>query len=113
MQRFHNLIQDGVKEGYSDIHISGDHAMVCRKNGKIIFTKQAYSCEEIDELVLMLLDEHELTMLKTRLSVDLARSVAHIRIRLNVFYTLRGLSLAIRLLPGRIPKSFPLPGAVP
>jgi len=93
-----------VKEGYSDIHISGDHPVVCRKNGKIVFTNDSYTCEQIDTLTLSLLEPHELKMLKTRLSVDLARSVAHIRIRVNVFYTVRGLSLAVRLLPGRIPN---------
>jgi len=104
MQRFHNLVESGVREGYSDIHISGDHPIVCRKHGKIIFLNDSYKCEQIDTLVLKLLDAHELEMLQTRLSVDLARSVAHIRIRVNVFYTTRGLSMAVRLLPGRIPN---------
>jgi pilus retraction protein PilT len=35
--------------------------------------------------------------------VDLARTVANVRIRVNVFNSARGLSLAIRLLPGRPP----------
>ncbi len=104
MKRFNRLIEAGVKEGYSDIHISGDHPIVCRKHGKIIFINESYSCEQMDDLVLELLEEHELEMLKKRLSVDLARSVANIRIRINVFYTTRGLSLAVRLLPGRIPN---------
>ncbi len=104
MQRFNNLIRAGVKEGYSDIHISGDHPIVCRKNGKITFINDSYTCEQMDEFVLSFLEIHELEMLKNRFSVDLARSVAHIRIRVNVFYTTRGLSMAIRLLPGRIPN---------
>lgn len=104
MQRFNNIIQAGVKEGYSDIHISGDHPIVCRKNGRIIFSNDSYTCEQMDAFVLSFLEPHELEMLKNRMSVDLARSVAHIRIRVNVFYTTRGLSMAIRLLPGRIPN---------
>jgi len=103
MKRFYSLVETGVKQEYSDIHISGDHPIVCRKNGKIIFIHDSYKAEQIDDLVLKLLDSHELEMLKTRFSVDLARSVAHIRIRINIFYTSRGLSLAVRLLPGRIP----------
>jgi pilus retraction protein PilT len=102
--KFHSLIQAGVKEGYSDIHISGDHPIVCRKHGKILFLNESYTCEQIDGLVTTLLEKHELKMLKERLSVDFARSVAHIRIRVNVFLTTRGLSLAVRLLPGRIPN---------
>lgn len=104
MQRFNNIILAGVKEGYSDIHISGDHYIVCRKDGKIQFLNDSYTCEQIDALVLTLLKEHELKMLKKRLSVDFARSIEHIRIRVNVFCTTRGLSLAVRLLPGRIPN---------
>jgi twitching motility protein PilT len=104
MERFHNLVNSGVVEGYSDIHISGDHHIVCRKNGKILFINDRYTCEQIDELVLKLLKPHELEMLRRRLSVDLARSVGHIRIRMNIFNTTRGLSIAVRLLPGRIPN---------
>lgn len=104
MEKFHSLIQAGVKEGFSDIHISGDHRIVCRKDGNILFLDDSYTCEQIDTLVLKLLKKHELKMLKSRLSVDLARSVGHIRIRVNIFCTTRGLSLAIRLLPGRIPN---------
>jgi len=104
MKRFNSLIQTGVNESFSDIHFSGDHKIVCRKNGKIVFLKDKYTCEQIDDLVAKMLKPHELEMLRTRLSVDLSRTVNHIRIRLNVFNSTRGLSIAIRLLPGRIPN---------
>ena len=105
MKRFNTLITTGVSEGYSDIHISGDHPIVSRKNGKIYFNhKDIYTPEQIDQLCRALLEPHELEMLRTRLSVDLARSVAHVRVRINVFSTTRGLSMALRLLPGRIPN---------
>lgn len=104
MKRFNALISAGVNEGYSDIHISGDHPIVSRKNGKILFNyNDQYTPEQIDQLCKVLLEPHELEMLRTRLSVDLARSVAHIRVRINIFNTMRGLSMALRLLPGRIP----------
>jgi pilus retraction protein PilT len=38
------------------------------------------------------------------MSVDLARSVGQVRIRVNIFHTLRGLSMAVRLLPGQPPE---------
>ncbi len=104
MQKFKDFVQAGVREGYSDIHITGDHPIVCRKHGKILFRQESYTCEQIDELVSRMLQPHELEMLRNRLSVDFARSVAHIRIRVNVFCTTRGLSIAVRLLPGRIPN---------
>ncbi len=104
MQRFHNLIQKGVQESFSDIHISGDHKVVCRKNGKIIYTGEWYTCEQIDSLVRAMLRPNEMEMLKSRLSVDLARTINHVRVRVNVFNASRGLSLAVRLLPGKIPS---------
>lgn len=104
MQRFNNLIEKGVKESFSDIHISGDHKIICRKNGKIIYLHERYSCEQIDSLVKSLLRPHEMDMLRNRLSVDLSRTIQHIRVRINVFNSSRGLSLAVRLLPGKIPN---------
>lgn len=104
MDRFKALVKLAVNEGYSDIHMSGDHPIVCRKNGKMIFTDNKYTPKQMDELALKLLVPHELDMLKSRLSVDLARTIEHIRVRMNMFFSTRGLSLAIRLLPGRIPN---------
>jgi pilus retraction protein PilT len=43
-------------------------------------------------------------VLRRQLSVDLARSIGQVRIRVNIFNTLRGLSLAVRLLPGQPPE---------
>ena len=37
-------------------------------------------------------------------NLDIARSIGQVRIRVNVFNTLRGLSLAVRLLPGHPPE---------
>ncbi|MFH2092115.1 MAG: ATPase, T2SS/T4P/T4SS family [Pseudomonadota bacterium] len=104
MNRFYNLVKAGVNEGYTDIHLSGEHPVVCRKNGKILFRKDQYSAEQLDDLALKILTPHELEMLRTRMSVDIARSISHVRIRFNIFFTTRGLSMAIRLLPGRIPS---------
>ncbi|HSO19779.1 MAG TPA: ATPase, T2SS/T4P/T4SS family, partial [Desulfosarcina sp.] len=41
--------------------------------------------------------------LQHRMSVDIARSIGQVRIRVNLFTTLRGLSMAVRLLPGQPP----------
>jgi len=104
MKKFKRLVKSAVRDGYSDIHVSGDHPIVCRKNGKMIFTKDQYTPGQLDELALKLLRSHELGMLRSRLSVDFARTIEHIRIRINMFFTTRGISMAIRLLPGRIPS---------
>ena len=64
MQRFNKLIEKGVQESFSDIHISGDHKIICRKNGKIIYLHEKYTCEQVDSLVKVLLRSHELDMLR-------------------------------------------------
>jgi pilus retraction protein PilT len=103
-EKFKKIILSGIKEGYSDIHITGGHRVVFRKNGEIHFSEeQAFTHEETDELVKSILSQGELKILKTRYSVDLAKSFFHIRVRINIFNTTRGLSIAMRLLPGTIP----------
>lgn len=101
---FEDLIDLGMQNAYSDLHVTGNHPLVYRKEGKIGFRKDIHlTHSEIDDLVASLLTPRELGILRQRLSVDLARSAHRIRARINVFSTSRGLSLAIRLLPGRVP----------
>lgn len=103
-EKFKKIILTGIREGFSDIHITGGHKIVFRKNGEINFSDNlVFSHEEIDELVKRILSEGEMKILKKRFSVDLAKSFFHIRLRINIFNTTRGLSLAMRLLPGTIP----------
>ncbi|MFH1154519.1 MAG: PilT/PilU family type 4a pilus ATPase [Pseudomonadota bacterium] len=105
MQRLFRLIKQGVKDGYSDIHISGDHPLVYRKDGKISFYDgESFSPEQMDAVAREILTQYELAILRARYSVDLARTIEHIRVRINLFVTVRGLSMAIRLLPGKIPN---------
>ncbi|MDY0131580.1 MAG: PilT/PilU family type 4a pilus ATPase [Desulforegulaceae bacterium] len=103
-EKFIKIISNGIKNGSSDIHITGGHRVVFRKNGEIYFTdEQGFTSEELDILVKQILSPSELKILKRRYSVDLAKSFFHIRVRINIFVTTRGLSIAMRLLPGAIP----------
>ena len=105
MERFGKIIRQGVAEGYSDIHLTGGHPLVFRRNGSLQFDKNLlWGHRELDLLVQRLLSPRELDVLRRQLSVDIARSIGQVRIRVNVFNTLRGLSLAVRLLPGRPPE---------
>ncbi len=104
MRKFTAVIAASVREGFSDIHITGGHPMVFRKNGRIQ-TEDAvrWTPQEIDALVRRLLTPAQLRELAREWSSDLSLSIHGVRLRLNVFSTTRGLSLAIRLLPGTIP----------
>jgi Tfp pilus assembly pilus retraction ATPase PilT len=104
-ERFNAIIQQGLNNGYSDIHITGEHPLVYRCNGSLHFEKGLqWSHRELDLLVQRLLSVSELEILHQQMSVDIARSIGQVRIRVNIFNTLRGLSLAIRLLPGHPPE---------
>jgi pilus retraction protein PilT len=104
MKHFDDLILTAVGKGFSDIHIIGNQPIVFRKNGTIHTDKAIrWTYPEIDNLVKELLSPVHLQTLWNRWSVDFAFSLQHVRIRMNIFNTVHGLSLAIRLLPGTVP----------
>ncbi len=104
-KQFQDLITMAIREGYSDIHIAGSSPLVFRKNGSIQFDRRfRWTHEAVDALVAWLVQGDHLNRLRARLSVDFARTVSNTRLRINAFVTLRGFSLAIRLLPGTVPR---------
>jgi len=105
LKLFNDLIINAAKEGSSDLHICANQPFVYRRNGFIVTEKGVrMSHQDIDELLVEILTPHQLQMLKSRWSVDFAYTIQHVRIRVNVFATARGLSMAIRILPARIPS---------
>ncbi len=104
MNSFQNAVKNAVRDRTSDIYITGGHPMVTRTHGEILFHHgQVWSHREVDELVKMLLTPKQMEMLRERNSVDQAITYSDVRLRINFFVTTRGLSLAVRILPGRIP----------
>ncbi len=105
MERFMNLVDASVDKGFTDIHVTGGHPVVYRSHGQIIFDRKVlFTHDEVDRLVCEILTEQQLEVLKRKWSVDLALSANKVRLRINVFRTTRGLSLAVRLLPGATPS---------
>lgn len=104
MKKFETLLRSCVREGFSDVHIAGGHPVVFRKDGVIGFAKQSlWSHEEMDAFISKILSYRQFQILHKRWSVDLAMSISNVRLRMNIFSTARGLSLAIRILPGTVP----------
>src|SRR4030043_1206871 len=104
-QRFTDLIFAAIKQRLSDLHITGGFPLIFRRDGTIHFDKNIkWSHTEIDAMVKEMLSERQRQTLRKRWSVDFALSFNHVRVRINAFYTTRGLSLAIRLLPEMIPN---------
>ncbi|HPD55614.1 MAG TPA: PilT/PilU family type 4a pilus ATPase [Smithellaceae bacterium] len=104
-QRFKDLIFAAIKQRISDLHITGGFPLIFRRDGVIHFDKNIrWSHTEIDNMVKEMLSERQLQTLRKRWSVDFSLSFNQVRARVNTFYTTRGLSMAIRLLPETIPE---------
>lgn len=105
MKKFTDLISFAVQDVISDVYITGGLPTVSRKMGNIQFHQNiGWLHREVDSLVMELLDDRQLRELRERQSVDFATTVSNARLRVNIFNATRGLSLAIRVLPGHIPS---------
>ncbi|MFO7570642.1 MAG: ATPase, T2SS/T4P/T4SS family [Smithellaceae bacterium] len=104
LKRFTQVIVYCAQRGYSDLHICGDQPIVYRKDGKINFSgEKKFSQADVENLIKTILNNRQYSILRRRWSVDLAFSVGNIRVRISVFNTVSGPSIAVRLLPGTVP----------
>jgi twitching motility protein PilT len=104
MDRFEHVITNAIKDSNSDIHIIGGSPVSTRKDGVMIrHGNVIWSHEEIDALIKKILSPNQIQTLREQHSVDFAMNLCNARLRINVFDTMRGLSLAVRILPGYIP----------
>jgi pilus retraction protein PilT len=104
MNKFKKLVAACLKEGITDMHITGGHPVVFRRHGQVFPQRNAlFSPAEVDSLATALLNARQKEILRSRWSVDFAITECGARLRINIFSTTRGLSLAIRFLPGTIP----------
>lgn len=105
MSDFEALVQSCVQQGVSDMHITGGHPVVLRKDGTVAPQRKIVLRHgEVDELARSLMTRQQARTLRRQWSVDFAISVAGTRLRINIFATTRGLSLAVRFLPGEAPE---------
>ncbi len=104
METFTKIIDACFEKGFSDLHITGDHPLVCRRDGEVFFQKQhVLSPQYVDQLMESILTPRQKRQLREQWAVDLALSVCGKRLRINVFSSHRGVSMAIRFLPSVIP----------
>jgi pilus retraction protein PilT len=105
MKSFEEIIRDAVRDGLSDIYVTGGHPLVSRKHGGSIQFHETvkWGHQEIDALLRQFLSSGQLDAFRERKSIDFALSIGSFRLRINAFTTTRGVSLAIRVLPGHIP----------
>lgn len=104
MKKFEQLVLKSARELISDLHIISGMPLVFRKNGSLLKDETAvWSPGEIDKLVAGLMTSRDRNVFEERMSVDFARTINHVRIRINVFNSTAGKGMAIRLLPAQTP----------
>jgi twitching motility protein PilT len=94
----HDWIRRGREVGASDLHIEAENALVARVRGDLVPIGGAVAGAVLVKAVRELLGTEGWTGFLARGSADLSRTLAGVRCRINVFQTIRGIAMAIRLL---------------
>ena len=91
-------IRKGRELGASDLHIEADTAPVARIRGQLSAIGPAIAGTLVVQACRELLGGDGWSQFLNRGSADLSRTIAGVRCRVNIFQTLRGVAMAVRLL---------------
>jgi twitching motility protein PilT len=91
-------IRKGRELGASDLHVEADTAPVARIRGQLSPVGQAVSGAALVQAGRELLGGEGWQQFLARGSADLSRTIAGVRCRINIFQTVRGVAMAVRLL---------------
>jgi twitching motility protein PilT len=96
---FKDSILKARKVGASDLHLEAGTAMVARVRGDLTPVGEPLTGAQLMGIAQELLTQEDWADFNSRGSVDLSLVAAGTRCRINFFRTIRGLALAVRLLP--------------
>jgi twitching motility protein PilT len=88
--------------GASDLHIEADTPMVMRCQGELTTLAQAVPAAQVAQVGAELLGAGRWEEFQVRGSMDLSTSIAGVRCRINLYRTVRGVAIAVRLLTSAI-----------
>jgi twitching motility protein PilT len=91
-------VQKGRELGASDLHLEGGTAGVARVRGELHPIGEALSAAYVEQVSHSILDAEAWNAFVARGSADVSVAVGGVRCRVNVFRTIRGIALAVRLL---------------
>jgi twitching motility protein PilT len=91
-------IRKGRELGASDLHIEADTVPVARIRGQLSAIGAAIGGAVLNQAGRDLLGTDGWSLFLSRGSADLSRTLAGVRCRINIFQTVRGIAMAIRLL---------------
>ncbi|MFC4313583.1 type IV pilus twitching motility protein PilT [Steroidobacter flavus] len=84
--------------GASDVHVQAGTPVVVRVRGELSTISEVLPAARVAEMGRELLNNEQWEQFRSRGSADLSINVAGTRCRLNLFQTIRGVALAVRLL---------------
>jgi twitching motility protein PilT len=93
-----SLIESAAASGASDVHLEAGMPVALRIRGALRISGEAVAPKLLQDFAHRLLNEEQWQVLTERRSFDLSRTIAGVRCRINIFYTARGVGMAIRLL---------------
>ena len=91
-------VRKGRELGASDLHLEADTAPVARVRGQLTSIGQPLAGAALVQAGRELLGSDAWSQFLARGSADVSRTIAGVRCRVNIFQTLRGVAMAIRLL---------------
>ena len=91
MKPFETLITESAREFISDLHIMSGMPLVYRKNGKLqVDNAMVWKQGDVIDLTNALLKPMDRKQFESRMSVDFARTINNVRIRINIFNSMGG-----------------------
>jgi twitching motility protein PilT len=84
--------------GASDLHLQAETPVVARVRGELLTISESLSATRLADMGKELLGSEQWDQFLARGSADLSISIGGTRCRINVFRTIRGIAMAIRLL---------------
>ncbi|OGT22048.1 MAG: twitching motility protein PilT [Gammaproteobacteria bacterium RIFCSPHIGHO2_02_FULL_42_13] len=100
------LLNYTAEQNASDLHLSTGLPPIIRKNGDLQIVKGETMLKEniIVEMLKQLLTDRQFELVKQQFEVDLSVSLSKLaRFRVNIFHQMRGISVAFRTIPYKIP----------
>lgn len=107
MQLLNQIIDYGLKNKTSDIHLGVGYQPVIRRDGKISFVSDfpALTKEQMTEIIKQMTDVKQYDKLQDGFEIDLGFSYQdRARFRVNIYQERQGLNIALRCLPNIVPS---------
>lgn len=98
-------IDGAKKQGASDVHLVSGASPMLRVHGQLsVLKKQPLEAASVQKIATALLNQNQLKLLEQTGDVDVGATVSGVGLRINIHKQSVGLSLAIRLIPEKIPS---------